>query len=386
MATPSFFLSFFNRLRKLAGVDLDMVQYHLFIELFLKGHAKDKASLLHLCETLWLTQSRYRSLFQQWFEEAYTELEAQWLSSTPNTPKRQPLPLPQSPIQSAEKAAETKEQTETKTGNETSDSDTMERTSPLHELTLQVEEKPGKMGYPQSTILPKLSEKAFIYTDTKNQPIPRRRLGRLIQRLRLSQVKVATDRLDIPAMVRQLSEENVLHQLIYEQRYKNHQEVILLMDHLGTMSTFQAWGDQLYEALREEIGINSVRRYYFHQYPNKVRHSPNKHFYFFFSNPHQTQAQSFHRILAQCQTKSTLLIIFSDGGIYETDERSPRLRVWASVLSIARREVKEVVWFNPFPAYRWEDRVPEDLSYLVRMFPYDQVGLTQAINQANHAH
>ena len=77
---PEFILlPFFNRLRKSTGMELDMTQYYLFLELFMKGHARDKDSLLTLCKTLWLTQAKFRDSFERWFEEAYQGLNDCWL-------------------------------------------------------------------------------------------------------------------------------------------------------------------------------------------------------------------------------------------------------------------------------------------------------------------
>ncbi|MCB9052326.1 MAG: hypothetical protein H6556_23065 [Lewinellaceae bacterium] len=63
------FYRFFQRLRQEVGIELDARQYRNFLHCLLLGTVKDKADMLELCKTMWLTRPQFRPRFEEIFEE-----------------------------------------------------------------------------------------------------------------------------------------------------------------------------------------------------------------------------------------------------------------------------------------------------------------------------
>lgn len=400
-------LPFFNRLRKSAGMELDMTQYFLFLELFMQGYGKDKPALKTLCKTLWLTQAKFRDSFEQWFDEAYKEMEMQWLPATigateKEVTKEEPK-LPSDTIGSDQKEEKKQEDNllkpdvppaETPQISDKPDQDgpddQMENrqvTSDLTEIMLNFDERGGKAGLSGKKQGGKLSEKdtAFIFSDEKHLPIPPRRWGHALQKLRMTHRFRTGHQLDIAAMVGQLGRERFLTQIDYERVGASSQNVLLLTDHEGSMSAFEAWGDFLYDSLAEHPGIEQIKRYYFHDHPVAAKDRYGADSFKLFNNPSHTASTMAGQLFSKANEKSTWLIIFGDAGVYEAGLDAESLQHWWQFLEIARRHVAAITWFNPLHMRRWEGTLAGYLSFLVKMLPFDPDGAKKSIKLANNA-
>ncbi len=397
-ATDSILLTFFNRLRKSAGMELDMTQYHLFLELFMKGYGRDYDSLLNLCKTLWLTQARYKDSFKTWFDEAWGDLNKHWLPEAVSLPENErpevePKPIPDKSAEREDGEKPTTDATQVET-EKTKDNllepekpkeDVTEKKEPsmnLMDVMLNFDEGGSKSAPSGKGQNGKPSEKdtAFIFSDEKHLPVQPRRLGHALQKLRMTETFRTGEQLDMPCVVRQFGKERFLHQLDYERVNSSSQNVLLLTDHEGSMSAFETWGEFLYRSLGKHPSIERIERYYFHDHPTAVGNS-----FKLFTNPNHTASLPAGQVLAKASDKFTWLIIFSDAGAYEPGLDAETLQYWWRFLEMTQRQVAAITWLNPLPERRWEGNMAGYLSFLVKMVPFHLEGVRQAIKWANNA-
>ena len=392
-------LPFFNRLRQSAGMALDMTQYHLFLELFMKGYAKDEAGLLLLCKTLWLSKLEYETTFTAWFWEAIAELKGHWLPEIASQDTTQSIgaqmapvkpkvvdapPTPKSTPQERGETQKTPALTSEKPDSETSD--TEKPTLDLMEVVLNFEEGSGQSSA-RRTANEQPSEKdtVFLFSDEKHFPITPRRLGHALQKLRMNWHYRDNDALDVATLSQQLGKARFVTDLAYLKEGFSNQKVLLLTDHAGPMNAFEPWGDFLFRTLSESPAIRQVERYYFHRYPSAATHASDTETFKLFANANHTASFSLAKILAKAGD-DTWFIVFSDGGIYPSDNNDEALQHWWRFLALVRPKISAITWFNPFPAHRWKGTAAEYLSFLVKMAPFNPEGLKQGIKWANHAH
>lgn len=390
-------LSFFHRLRKSAGMELDMTQYYLFLELFMKGYARDKAALLTLCKTLWLTQAKFRENFETWFEEAFKEMNDRLLPEMPIPSAKEKKPPPPKMENDAgydEKEVATEDPdnvqknkpptSETRKDEKTEQAGT---SADLLDVMLNFEEGTDKTAPLGKKTRNKASEKdtEFIFSDEKHLPVMPRRLGLAMQRLRLASTFRPGDQLDLPAVVRQIGKEGFITRLDYRQVSGRCQDVLFLTDHEGSMSAFETWGDFLYHSFSRHSTIDRLSRYYFHDHPTAVKNNFGTDTFKLFSNTSHTTSVLAEQVLTKASDKSTWLVIFSDAGAYEPAPDSETLKHWLRFLKMAQQQVAAVTWINPLPQRRWESSMADYLSFFVKMVPFDLEGMRQAIKCANNA-
>lgn len=408
---PGFILlPFFNRLRESAGMELDMNQYFLFLELFMQGHAKDEPALLNLCKTLWLTKLEYKDIFEHWFKEAVKDLREQWLPSAgiesePEIEANRNQDDQKGKQEEKDEATEPKEAEkdevtkpredpkaqEPNRGNESNKEPIIEGEKPepslkLTDILLNFEEGKGKAASLGKKTPHAVSEKnsSFIFSDDKHLPITRRRMGHLLQKLLMNQSYRPGDQLDVAAMVETFGKFRYVDALYYKLQRVSEQKVILLSDHQGSMAAFESWGDYLFRVLTDHPAIKSVERYYFHDFPSAVDDNTGLKTLKFYTNPEHTSAYTLEKILGN-QPVPIWLVIFSDAGAYQTTLDHESLQQWMDFFEVTAKRGVTVSWFNPLPKRRWAGSLANYLSLMVKMEAFNPEGTRSAIKWANHA-
>lgn len=388
---------FFDRLRQSDGMELDMTQYFLFLELFLNGKVRTKAEVLNLCKTMWLTKKRHRLRFEQWFEEAWNAMDKKWSQDfltqsrqtrptdvteddkRTNTPAHQNVPHEHLPDQKKTKDTNGKIPSLPETKTEMADD--------LFNIVLNFDEESGQGIGQRKTDHQQLSEKAtsFIFSDEKHLPIMPRRMGQALQKLRMTQQRIITDQLDLPKMMQEYGKNQSIDHFEYLDQQVNFQNVILLSDHEDSMIAFEEWGDFLYQSFKKHPTIGRVERYYFHDYPTSQNNQYGNQTFKLFDNVQHTSSTLLETILEKANVKSTWLVILSDAGVYDTQMNTTALTAWMEFFNRIEKNIGAITWFNPFPEKRWEGTMAAYLSLYVKMVPFNLKGLKQAINQVNHA-
>lgn len=394
--------SFFDRLRKLEGLELDMTQYFLFLDLFTRGFAKEKAALLHLCKTLWLTRSKFRENFEEFFEEEFQNLERQWLpvhktGLNPNSSKNDQMLIETSNSTIPENLTDT-----TKTSISPKDKNPIS-----HQIEKEDQSKSAKRNISQNLMevflnfgeggskspltgsksdeMPSEKATTFLFSEEKHLPIQMRRLGQILLKLQMFQNTHWGDQLDLPAIVRQFGKDGFITQLNFEKISKNCHQAIFLTDHEGSMAAFELWGDFLFRILTHHPAFERVDRYYFHDSPAKVINKYGMETFKLFTNSSHTISTHADQIFNLADPRSTWLIIFSDGGAYKQELDHEGLLIWWQFLGMASKQVSAVTWLNPLPKDRWEGSMAGYLSHIAPMVSFDHKGIRLAVKKANHA-
>lgn len=388
------FRPLFDQLRQLEGVELDLEQYHLFIELFMKGYAQNDHGLLLLCKTLWLTKREHEQRFTALFEEHLNNLEDLWrlnMGTTKQTdtpspasiesdkgsllPSQQPPPPEKKPAQDGGGVKETP-----------SASKSQPSVLDLTEIVLNFEEGNSDATNIGLDTAERGTEKGttFIFSDEKHLPITYRRMGHTLQKLRMNWQYRNSEALDLAEITRQIGRTKTINELLFQREGFSHQKVILLTDHEGPMCAFEYWGDFLHQSLLDAPNISNVARYYFHRYPGLDQQSDGKETFKFFTNPSHTASLPLDKLLARAD-QNTWLIIFSQAGIYRSEANNETLQYWWLCLSTIQRHIPAITWLNPLPTERWKGTIAASLELIVKMVPFDPAGLSKAVKWANNA-
>ncbi len=396
--TNLFFYSFFDRLRKSAGIQLDLTQYYLFLELFIQGHVTSKETLRNtvpkeilrnLCKTLWLMERRYEAAFDALFDEAFD----QELPRIDIERIDEPNPDHTHGYKPSEPSIEGKDSTETslppkdlKPERHKEKPPEEPPTSNLLEVFLNFEEATNQGVSVKSSKSEDYSVKRsdYTYSDDKHLPISPRRAQRLLTKLRLTQLTIAGSELDIQGLVNQRAQEKFIHKILYTQESVSVQNVILLADHLRNMTAFENWESFLHDLLSSAPNIETIQRFYFYSFPVI---DEEKQEFIFFKNKNHTTPQNFGHLLNKINRKSTLVLIFSDAGTYHSTIDFEYVQKWKLFLDVLESKKILTLWLNPLPRDRWEkfSNTASLMSQLVKMFPFDQNGFAEAIKHANYA-
>lgn len=409
-ASDSIWLDFFLRLRKSAGMELDMTQYYLFLELFIKGNSSsptkswDYESLLNLCRTLWLTHSKYADVFKTWFDEALDEIIGRWLPEFVEPDPQIDKVEEKTGSEGRSDVDKKLENEQTKTGDESkidqaktkSDDKAIEESanpkgtsSPLNlfDISLNFEESSRSSHAAGKTTVSKTSEKdtEFIFSDDKHLPIPTRRLGHALQKLRMQDLRISSDVLNMNGIVQQYGQQRFVGSLEYEKESVSSQSIVLLTDHEGSMSSFEPWGNYLHRQFEEHPSVDKLERLYFHNCPNGTKNSYGSNTFKLFTNRSHTASILAEQLIGKVKNQCTWLVIFSDAGAYDRGVDAEVIRDWWEFIVMVKPHVNAITWINPLPEGRWMGTTGGTLSLLVKMVPFNLEGMRQAIKWANNA-
>lgn len=388
------FRNFFDQLRQLEGVELDLEQYHLFMKLFIKGYARKDDELLLLCKTLWLTKREHEQRFNALFEEHLNNLEKYWrlnlgitelteksFQESIESEKSSSSPSPQSPAP-GKKPAQNVEGAKGAPSAPKNQSSVLD----LTEIVLNFEEGSDEATNVGLDTAERGSEKGttFIFSDEKHLPVTYRRMGHTLQKLKMNWQYRNGEALDIAEITREFGRTKTINELLFQREGFSHQKVILLTDHGGPMCAFEYWGDFLHQSLLDAPSVSNVTRYYFHRYPGLNQQSDGEDTFKFFANQSHTASLPLDKLLARAD-QNTWLIIFSQAGIYHSEANNETLQYWWLCLNTIRRHIPAITWLNPLPAERWEGTIAKSLELIVKMVPFNSNGLSKAVKWANYA-
>lgn len=179
----------------------------------------------------------------------------------------------------------------------------------------------------------------------------------------------AEDILDYEATTERAALQGFFISPVYRRRMRNHAHLVLLLDHLGSMTPFHHYLRDLVDTALNNSTLQHVEAYYFHNVPGEVM----------FSDPHLTQRAATETILASLDEFASVLIV-SDGGAARGNNDLDRIVDTEFFLEDLYIRTHQIAWLNPMPEVRWKGTSAEVIAKAVKMYPMDEDGMSNALD------
>jgi uncharacterized protein len=335
----------FTRLRQ-ADVPLGIDEYTLLLRALQAGFGGEtREELAQLCQMLWVKSDEDERLFRHHFKEVITS-----------------LPLNTSPTEQETSSTESSSITTTSQSE-------VEQTASSTDADMAIEKQAAK------AVLHAVSEdeipyNRFIRSD-EYFPVTRRQMKQSWRYLRRPITESGSSlELDVPATINEVSRTGGLLQPIWLPRQKNRTELLLLIDHGGSMVPFHGLSRRLAETALHGGRLNTAGTYYFHNCPTT----------YLYSTPTYQGARSIKDVLDSLRDERTAILIFSDAGAARRGFSQTRLDVTKIFLDQLTKHFRYIAWLNPTPRSRWASTTAGIIQEQVAMFEFTRHGLDDAIS------
>ncbi|MBD2033830.1 VWA containing CoxE family protein [Leptolyngbya sp. FACHB-321] len=187
------------------------------------------------------------------------------------------------------------------------------------------------------------------------------------------------DVLDIQATVERAARQGFFLAPIYRRRERNDARLILFVDQNGSMMPLHRFTRDLVETAQFESSLPQAMVFYFHNTPADS----------VYRDVYLTKKVPLPQVLANCDSDTSVLIV-SNAGAARGYRRLERIQATVEFLFHLKQYTTLVAWLNPMSIERWIGSSAEIIATLVKMYPMDNDGLSQAIDiirgQSLHSH
>ncbi|MFN6568786.1 hypothetical protein [Dendronalium sp. ChiSLP03b] len=349
-------LDLFTRLRE-AGLPLGIDEYRLVLTALQKGFGTaDQEALAELCRTLWVKSQDEEHLFNYHFQQVTTPVK---LSVTKQEDKTTISPSPtQETIESESNYSSEPPNTTPATVAVSSElmevQDEMQVAEAVHITTQSNEE---------------ITVNRFTQTD-EYFPVTRRQMKQSWRHLRRMVRQGLLTELDIEATIEQVVRQGVLLKPVLMPSRVNRTELLLLIDHKGSMVPFHALSQRLAETALRGGRLGKASIYYFHNCPTK----------YLYHDQTRQKAEPVADFLAQLRPERSAVLIFSDGGAARGGFSLERLELTQKFLEQLKQRSRYIAWLNPMATDRWFGTTAGEIACLVPMFEVSRQGFDGAID------
>ncbi|WP_341526734.1 hypothetical protein WKK05_30025 [Nostoc sp. UHCC 0302] len=340
-------LELFTQLRE-AGLPLGIDEYRLVLTALQEGFGTtDQKALAELCLTLWVKSQDEEHLFNYHFQQvmiaphrvtnSVTKKEAVKSedNSSPEPPNKTPATVPVSSelmeVQDEMQVAE------------------------AVQITTQINEE--------------ITVNRFTQTD-EYFPVTRRQMKQSWRHLRRFVRQGSPIELDIEATIDQVVRQGVLLEPVMIPSRVNRTELLLLIDHKGSMVPFHALSQRLAETALRGGRLGKASIYYFHNCPTK----------YLYHDQTRQKAEPVTDFLAQLRPERSTVLIFSDGGAARGGFSLERLELSQKFLDQLKQRSRYIAWLNPMATERWFGTTAGEIARLVPMFEVSRQGFDSAID------
>jgi uncharacterized protein len=345
----------FTRLRE-SGLPLGIGEYQLVLRALQVGFGiPDQAALGRLCRLLWVKSTEESRVFDYHFSEVMKAWQDQIeLPSQPKKPKVAPRitinPLAPIPIP-----------------------EPVRPNSPPPEDTNWVMQTDDEVQAAQSVVQLESDFDGVINTfglEDEYFPVTRRQMKQSWRYLRRPIREGPRVELDMDATISRIERQGMLLEPVLIPRRINRAELVLMIDHEGSMVPFNLLANRLVETAMRGGRLKSADVYYFHNYPVQ----------YLYRDPSHQNAQKIQDVLGHYYHERAGALIFSDAGAARGGLNLDRIRWTRLFLNSLRLQFRYLVWLNPVPRSRWSGTTANILSDFVPMFDVSRKGLDNAIS------
>jgi uncharacterized protein with von Willebrand factor type A (vWA) domain len=180
------------------------------------------------------------------------------------------------------------------------------------------------------------------------------------------------DVLDVEATVEYTARRGFFYAPVLRRRERNHAHLVLMLDHLGSMTPFHHYLRDLAETARYESSLQQERVdiYYFYNVPGG----------FLYTDALLKEEQTPLDTVLASIGEFTGVMIVSDAGAARHHNDLDRIVTTLDWLERLRTATSQVAWLNPMPKRRWQDTSAAEIERHVAMSPMNPDGLSNAVD------
>ena len=199
-------------------------------------------------------------------------------------------------------------------------------------------------------------------------PVSRRSMAYSWRHLRRPVKDGPCDRLNLSATVERAARQGFFDRPVLDRRESDHAHLVLLLDQGGSMTPFHRLTRELVDTVGD-AGLGQLAIGYFQNTPPEQ----------VYRDPHRTDPVPLSRLLADCGSESSVLIV-SDAGAARGGRAQQRFRATARAVVDIRRHTARLAWLNPVPAARWPGTTAQLIAAIVPMQPMDEDGFSNTVD------
>lgn len=364
--------AFFDALRK-NGFPLGISEYYALLDALQlsygideKTRNWDKKALLKYCKLLWLKPNQSKFVFEQlyWDNLELNDSELPDIDAIPESTPDDEAEL----NTEKDRTKNTPEPQELNTANTTNTA----AEEPLVKFVLGNSEGEAIKIPEEGTKL----KRKFFFSDNYFE-LSKRQMQQVCRFLPNTQPSLRSQTIDVEATVQQFAESGWIGKPVFKRQERVVNNVLLLIDHEGSMLAFDRLVEHFATALQDAFRIQQktkhpkVAQYYFYNVPQQ----------YCYKNKAHTEHKKTSELLAALHPQHAMVIIVSDAGAARGGNSNQRFKSTLRFVLQAKRATQKIVWLNPMPSGRWKNTTAERIARFVPMFSLDtQQELQKAIN------
>jgi len=340
----------FTQLRQ-SGFSIGIDEYLTLLRALEAGFGTD---LAHLCKTLWAKSPKEEGYIDKHFELIFPQLIPKVPATSPQQLILNPaetIPMPLQPPLPFEEISTTLTFTP--------------------ELAFEIEDGiqvPKAVRQAKRDVDDSIDD-FFIPKDDEYFSITRRQMKQSWRYLRRPIREGPPVELDIEATVNDVGRQGMLLKPHLVARRINCAELLLLIDHDGSMVPFHTLSRQLTETAERGGRLGKANVYYFHNCPAE----------YLYRDPAHLKAERIEEVLDRLHPRRAGVLIFSDAGAARSRFSLERAEMTKMFIEQLKQNVHYIAWLNPMPSSRWLATTAGEVMQFIPMFELNRQGLDSAI-------
>lgn len=353
-------LGLFTCLRE-AGLPLGINEYFLVLKALQKGFGTaNRDSLADLCRTLWVKSKDEEHLFNYHFEQV--------MQTAPSSSSRSPIAAEQESLPGLP-APNVKQEVQ-----EESKAEELPAPATSTAISQELMEVEDEIQVAEAVQIATRSEGEVVtnrFTQSDEYfPVTRRQMKQNWRYLRRMVREGPLVEIDIEATIARFSQQGIPSDPVLVPGRINRTELLLLIDHKGSMVPFHALAQRLAETAQRGGRLGEAGVFYFHNCPTQ----------YLYRDPSRQQAELVSNLLMKLRPERSVVLIFSDGGSARGGFNPQRLELTHQFLDRLKERVRYVTWLNPMSKERWAGTTAGEIAQHVPMFEMSRRGMEGAID------
>lgn len=370
-------LSFYQHLRN-SGYGITLAEYHLLLEAMQAGLGlESKEDFLETCQLLWAkTPEQNEELnrrFDTCFRHVWQEKEVAFPSESSSNEQK--------------KIADTDNKESTDTPQNVAPTANDEDANPKDTPKKQNQSGFGSQDAPRIAFYPPDEEKRdgenldnlqyspdeylsspYILSNDY-LPISLRQLQQIWRNLRHYTAMGQSKKINWNQTVAKIAQQKFFISPAYEPMRVNQIQLSIIIDHHGSMATYEEFAEHLITAATVQGGFANAQIYYTHNLPIN----------YLYCNPFHSASIAKKDFIANCSPKHSVVLFFSDAGAVRGTFIPERISNSIQFINDLKKNTKAIAWLNPMPKNRWQNTSAELIALLTPMFECTETDTEAAI-------